>query len=43
MGKFCQLDSHNFKLVKIRVTCWQFQLMTLIKIVSLSSIIFLII
>jgi len=41
MDKIYQLDRHNFKLVKIKVTCWQYQLITLIKIVSLSSIIFL--
>ena len=43
IGKFYKLDRHNFKLVKIKVTCWLFQLMTLIKIIYLSAIIFLII
>jgi len=40
MDKFCQLDKHNFKLIKIKMTYWRFQLITLIKITSLSLIIF---
>jgi len=40
MNKLCQLDRHNFKWIKIEVTCCRFQLMVLIKIVSLSAIIF---